>query len=96
MFSAGGENFGKIEKPLVIEPYDGKQFAVSGMALGQLRKMDPNESGLDAVLIEDKVPLVAVGVQAVPAGQYSFKPTDYAGLYLEMYEPRMVDRIRPS
>ena len=29
VFSTGGDNFGKIEKPLVIEPFDGKQFAVS-------------------------------------------------------------------
>ena len=40
VFSAGGENFGKIEKPLVIEPFDGKQFAVSALALGELHKSE--------------------------------------------------------
>jgi hypothetical protein len=94
VFSAGGENFGKIEKPLVVEPYDGKQFAVSGMALGELRKAD--NSGMDSVLIEDKVPLVAMGVQDIPAGQYSFKPTDPAGLYLEIYDPELAGENPPK
>ncbi|MEI9970957.1 MAG: hypothetical protein WDO73_02290 [Ignavibacteriota bacterium] len=96
VFSAGGDNFGKIEKPLVIEPYDGKQFAISGMALGELRKIDPNDSGMDSVLIEDKVPLVALGVQTIPAGQYVFKNTDPAGLYIEAYEPGLVDENPPK
>jgi hypothetical protein len=95
VFSGGGENFGKIEKPLVIEPFDGKQFALSAMALGELRKTDA-DSGLDAVLIEDKVPLVALGVQTIPAGQYSFKTTDAAGLYIEVYEPGLTEDKPPQ
>jgi hypothetical protein len=95
VFSAGGENFGKIEKPLVIEPYDGKQFAVSEMALGRLQKME-SDSGLDAVLIEDKVPLVAMGIQDVPTGQYTFQPTDPVGLYLEIYEPGLTEENAPK
>jgi hypothetical protein len=87
VFSAGGENFGKIEKPLVIEPYDGKKFALSSMALGQYRAMDEGTSGLDSVLIEDRVPLTVKGAgsqtfQLIPAGQYSFKPTEQAGRLL--------------
>src|SRR6202044_3697910 len=70
VFSAGGENFGKIEKPLAIEPFDGKEFAVSALSLGELHKSE-TDSSMD-VLIEDKVPLVALGVQEIPAGQYSF------------------------
>jgi VWFA-related protein len=95
VFSAGGENFGKIDKPLVIEPYDGKQFALSGMALGELRKQE-TDAGMDAILIEDKVPLVAVGVQDIPTGLYSFKSTDPAGLYLEIYEPAMTEETPPK
>jgi hypothetical protein len=95
VFSAGGENFGKIEKPLTIEPYDGKTFAVSGMALGELHKQEA-DSGMDAVLIEDKVPLVAMGVQDVPAGQYSFKQADLAGLYLEIYDPPLTGENPPK
>ena len=96
VFSAGGENFGKIEKPLVIEPYDGKQFAISGMALGELRKMDAGDASMDAVLIEDKVPLVALGIQNIPAGLYSFKPTDMTGIYMELYEPGLTGENPPK
>jgi VWFA-related protein len=95
VFSAGGDNFGKIEKPLVIEPFDGKGFAVSDVALGQLRKSE-NDSSMEAVLIEDKVPLVALGVQAVPAGLYRFKATDPAGLYMEIYEPGLTSENPPQ
>jgi hypothetical protein len=94
VFSAGGENFGKIEKPLVIEPYDGKQFAMSALALGALRKAD--ESGMDTVLIEDKVPLVAAGVQDVPAGQYAFHQSDTPGVYMELYEPGLTEEKPPQ
>jgi VWFA-related protein len=95
VFSAGGENFGKIEKPLVIEPYDGKQFAISGMALGELHPLAHDQS-MDAVLIEDKVPLIALGVQEIPAGQYTFKPTDPVGLYLEAYDPGLTGENPPK
>jgi hypothetical protein len=95
VFSAGGENFGKIEKPLFIEPFDGKQFAVSGVALGELRKADA-DAGMEAVLIEDRVPLIALGTQDVPAGQYSFKPTDPVGLYMEIYEPGLTGEKPPD
>jgi hypothetical protein len=95
VFSAGGENYGKIEKPLVIEPFDGKQFALSGLALGELKKTE-NDGSLDAVLIEDKVPLVALGVQDIPAGQYSFKATDPIGAYMEIYEPGLTEEKPPT
>jgi hypothetical protein len=55
-----------------------------------------NDSGLDAVLIEDKVPLVAMGIQDVPTGLYSFKPTDPVGLYLEIYEPGLTEENAPK
>ena len=33
VFSAGGENFGKLEQPLVVDAYDAKTFSVSSLAL---------------------------------------------------------------
>jgi len=48
------------------------------------------------VLIEDKVPLVALGVQDVPAGQYSFKPSDPIGAYMEIYEPGLTEENPPK
>jgi VWFA-related protein len=95
VFSGGGENFGKLEKPLVIEPFDGKQFAVSALALGELRKSE-TDLGADAALIEDRVPLVALGVQDVPAAEYKFKATDPAGAYLEIFEPGLTGEKPPE
>ena len=31
----GADNFGKLEMPLVIDPYDGKQFTMSAVALSK-------------------------------------------------------------
>jgi len=94
VFSSGGDNFGKIEKSLVVEPFDGKQFAMSAVALGALHKVDHDE-GMDAVLIEDKVPLVASGVQAIPTGQYNFNPAEPTGAYLEIYDPALTAEEKP-
>ena len=96
IFSGGGQDFGKLEKPLSIDPFDGKQFALSGLALSRDRVSTEGDSGLDAVLIEDKVPLVARGVQFIPAGSSLFKTTDSPGLYLEIYEPHMLDEKPPQ
>jgi len=55
-----------------------------------------HDESMDAVLIEDKVPLIALGVQIIPSGQYTFKPTDPAGLYLEAYEPGLTGENPPK
>ena len=95
VFSGGGENFGKLEKPLLIEPFDGKQFAVSALALGEMRKSEA-DLGTDAALIEDRVPLVSLGIQDVPAAEYKFKATDPAGAYLEIFEPGLTGEKPPD
>ena len=51
---------------------------------------------LDAVLIEDKVPLLSRGMQFVPAGSSLFKTTESPGLYLEIYEPHLLDEKPPQ
>jgi hypothetical protein len=94
VFSAGGENFGKLEKPLFIEPFDGKEFAVSSLALSD--ELRPGDASIDAVLLEDRVPMVALGVQAIPAAVYRFKATDSPGLYLEIFEPALTDEKPPQ
>ena len=96
VFSGGGENFGKIEKPLVIEPFDGKQFAVSSLALSKERRNTAGDAGMDAVLIEDRVPLVSLGMQVIPAAQYNFKAADSACVYLEIFDPGLTDEKPPE
>jgi hypothetical protein len=88
VFSSGGEGFGKVEMPLTVDPYDAKQFSMSGVALSkEVRRASDLGTGLDALLLEDRVPLIADGMQLVPYGSNHFKKTDLAAFYLELYEP---------
>jgi len=91
VYASGGENFGKVEMPLVVEPYDAKQFSMSGVALSkEARRASDLGTGLDALLLEDRVPLIAQGMQLVPSGSTHFKKTDLAAFYIEIYEPLLV------
>src|SRR6266478_695375 len=88
VLSAGGDAFGKFESPLAIDPYDGKHFSLSGVALtNSAQKINDIPTGLDAVLLEDRTPLVVKGMQIVPSGSNRFKNTDKVALYVEIYEP---------
>ena len=87
-FTCGGESFGKLEAPLVIDPYDSKQFTMSGLALSRhmVRVADIN-ANIESELLEDKKPLIFQGVQFLPSGNNRFKKTDNIGAYLELYDP---------
>ena len=96
VFSSGGASFGKLETPLTIEPYDSKQFGMSDMALSkELRKVSTIGSDLDAVLLEGRTPLVALGYEFTPSGANHFKKTDSVALYAEVYEPHILDATPP-
>jgi len=96
VFSTGGESFGKLEKPLVIDPYDGKQFASSGMALTtSLKRLSDPEADLDSALVSGKTPMVASGLQFTPNGSYRFKPTDSVAIYMELYDPLLAGERPP-
>ena len=95
-FSSGGGSFGKVEVPLAIEPYDSKQFGLGGIALSkELHRAVDVGDDIDAILLEGHTPMIAQGFQFTPAAVYRFKPTDRAGLYTEIYEPRTVDKTPP-
>jgi hypothetical protein len=87
-FTTGGESFGKVEMPLAVEPYSAGDFRVSSLALS--KEIVPTSGmvmGLGAGLAGDRTPLVAEGVQVIPAGSNRFKKTDPAAYYFEVYEP---------
>lgn len=88
VFSSGGQSFGKLESALVVDPYDGKHFTLSGVALSHnVHRMSEISTGLDDVLLADRTPLVVQGMQIVPAGGSHFAKTDIAVMYFEIYEP---------
>jgi VWFA-related protein len=97
VFSSGGESFGKIEKPLAVEAYDGKKFTLSGLAFStNFRPQGSGGSDLDTLLIEDRTPLVSQGVQVFPAGTNRFRSSDKVAVYLEVYEPLLAEAEPPA
>ncbi len=97
VFSSGGESFGKIEKPLAVEAYDGQKFSLSALAFStNYRAASSMGTDLDALLIEDRTPLVTQGVQMIPTGSNRFKTTDKPAIYLEVYEPMLAAAEPPK
>jgi VWFA-related protein len=97
VFSSGGESFGKLEQPLVVDPNDGSQFGLSGLALSkEVHRVSELETALDAELLEGRAPLVALGLQFTPTGANRFRTTDPATMYLEIYEPLLVGANPPQ
>jgi hypothetical protein len=92
VFDSGGQNFGKLETQLIVDPYEPKQFSMSGIALSkELHPAGDLGVGLDALLIEDRTPLITQGMQIVPYGSNRFKKTDPVIFYMEIYEPLLVN-----
>jgi hypothetical protein len=97
VFSTGGESFGKLEQPLAIEAYDTKKFDLSALALSKrFRKTAESDQGLETALLEDRTPLIAQGYQVTPAGSATFKKTDHAAMYFEIYEPALIAEQVPK
>ena len=97
VFSSGSQGFGKLEAPLTVDPYDGKQFLVSGLALSkEAHPVAEIAQGLDSDLIAGYVPLVTAGYEIVPAADYHFAKTDLAIVYFEVYEPLLTGPNPPK
>ena len=88
VFSSGGESFGKLQMPLVVDSYDARQFGMSTLALSkELHPLNQMSESLDAAMLEDRTPLVAQGMQIIPSGDDHFKKSDMAVFYVEVYDP---------
>jgi hypothetical protein len=97
VFSTGGENFGKIEQPLVVDAYDVKNFSISALALStKFGKTGQGDARIEAALLEDRTPLIAQGFQIIPSGTAKFKKTDKAAMYFEVYEPALLEAELPK
>jgi hypothetical protein len=88
VMSSGGEGFAKMETPLQIDAYDGNSFTLGGVVLStNWQRVDQIPTEVDAILLEDRKPLIVKGVQVTPAATYAFKKSDSLTLYSELYEP---------
>jgi VWFA-related protein len=79
----GETNFGKVEAPLVIEPWAG-EFALSSLVLSKQTQLS---AGLGLSLAEDRTPLVADGFQLIPSGSHQFRSSEPGFVYFEIYGP---------
>ncbi|HKA00911.1 MAG TPA: VWA domain-containing protein [Candidatus Solibacter sp.] len=96
-YDSGGENAGTLQTPLSINAYDGKQFAVSGLALST--KFGPSnqaEINMDTILMEGRAPLVAGNLQFTPSGAVRFSRNDTVVMYFEVYEPLLSEEKPPQ
>jgi hypothetical protein len=85
---------------LVIDPYDGKHFQLSGLALtNNTRPVSQLGEGLDTALLEDRTPLVArsngQAVEIIASSNNRFKKDEKVGFYAEVYEPGMASSMPP-
>jgi len=62
----------------------------------ELHRTSDADAGMDAMLLQDRVPLVAVGFQFIPSGANQFKKTDVAAVYAEIYEPGLLGEKPPQ
>ena len=93
----GADSFAKLEMPLVIDPYDGKQFTLSAVALSkEIHPVSQMGERLDAALLEGRTPLVTQGLQLVPSGSDQFKKSDRVGFYVEIYDSLLTGANPPK
>jgi VWFA-related protein len=91
-----GHKFGKLEMPLVVDAWDGKEFSLSDVAFSKSTRALSDDSGLDADLLQGRTPLVASGVAITPAAVKRVKKDGLGIVYVEVYEPHLLDANPPQ
>jgi VWFA-related protein len=96
-FSQDGGGFGRLEAPLVIEPFDGTGFAISSIALSrEVRELPQADANLDTMLLGDRAPMALNGMQFIPSAETRFTQADEANVYAEVYEPLLLGDNAPA
>ncbi len=84
-----GQKFGRAETTIVVEGYDRKHLAISGIALARRFRSKPGQSrSARTVLPSVYSPLVAQGTELMPPANKHFNRTDPFYFYFELYEPQ--------
>ena len=86
------ENFGRVEVPLNIEPYDGTQLGLSSVVMSNRQRNAAVAAQESAAfhLAPRYVPLVSEGVQITPSASLRFKHGQRLITYFEVYEPLLL------
>jgi len=97
VFNSGNDTFGKVDDPLSVLPYDGKQIWLSAIALSSdMVKVADSGTVIDSELLEDSKPLVIRGLQIFPSATNHFKKTDNGVAYIEVYDPALAAAKPPE
>jgi VWFA-related protein len=97
VLSGGSQKFASYQTGLAIDPYDGKKFSLSGVALSDAFGPVAELGGaLDADLLADRTPLVVKDLEFTPSGSNRFKKSEKAALYTQIYVPRLTEPNPPT
>jgi VWFA-related protein len=89
--------FGKVELPLAVAPWNGKDLGASGLALStDSHPVADLAAGLDSSLLEGQRQLIAKGNEIIPAGTNRFGKGEPAFVYFEAYEPLLTSATEPT
>ena len=89
-FSQPGGGFGKVESPVVVDPYDGNQFSMSALTLSRQVRQVQDDVSVGLAMIEGRSPLVARNLQYTPSGENRFSQGERFRIYVEMYDPQLL------
>lgn len=90
-YDAGDDARGKVQTPLVVDPYQPEQFAISGLVLSrQYGPASDPRLHTDAMWTADRTPLITEGMRIVPSGSSRFKKSDAPAVFVEIYEPLLL------
>src|SRR5260370_32547017 len=95
----GSDTYVKSTWPMDIDAYDGKQFALGGIALTNNAtpvEQLATQADFDSVLLEDRTPLVVKGMQVLPTAANRFKKSDRIIMYSEIYDAQLTGEKPPK
>jgi hypothetical protein len=96
VLSSGGRAYAKYDMPLAIEPFNGKQFQLSGMVLSDtVQKISADQASLAAEIIEGRTPLVVGDLRILPSSTNRFSKSERIALYAEIFEPDPIQNDAP-
>jgi VWFA-related protein len=87
--------FGKTDMPVRIDDWDGKSLTVSGLAMSKHFAPAAANPDLESVLSANHIPLISGGTQFDPAPNSTFKKSEPAALYFEVYDPKLLEATPP-
>ena len=97
VLTAGGTRFGKYVVPLIVDPFSGKEFTLSGPAFGDaVTPYLADSTEADPALMEASVPMAANDMQLVASSSNRFQRDKQPVVYMEVYDPLLASgRIPP-